>query len=346
MRTRSSALAAALVVMAACSGKKDPAARGDRVTLNGSGATFQKAAQEIAIEAFAEVHPNIRVNYGAGGSGKGRQDFADGVVDYACTDAPYKPADREKVKGGEFFYIPNVLGAIAVGYRLPGVDKLQLAPETIAKIFQREIRRWDDPAIAADNPGVTLPALDIVVARRSDGSGTTENFTRYLHQAAPASWKLGSGATVEWPRDTQAGNGNGGVAQIVKSTKGAIGYIDLSDAKGSKLAYAAIRNRAGVYVVPEAPSVTAAGAGIEVSDELLFSALDASGEAAYPITAQSWCMVRAKHADAAKADALRSYFRFLVTDAQELLPEIDFAPIPEGLRARALARIDQIQGPG
>jgi phosphate transport system substrate-binding protein len=329
------------VGLVGCGGTKDP---GSSVTINASGATFQKAAQEVTIEAFAASNANVKVNYGGGGSGKGRQDFADQVVDFACTDAPYKDADKAKVKGGEFFYIPNVLGAITASYNVPGVDKLQLSADTLAKIFQRDIKKWNDPAIAADNPGVTLPDLDIVVARRSDGSGTTENFTKYLADAAPA-WKLKAGATVEWPTDTQAGNGNGGVAQIVKSTKGAIGYVDLSDAKASKLAYASIKNAAGKYVEPTAASVTAAGDGIEVKDNLIFSALNAKGEAAYPITAQSWCMAYAKQSDKAKGAAVKAYLKYLVTDGQKLLPEIDFAPIPKSLQDRAVAQIDKIQVP-
>lgn len=326
-------------------GDKPGGGAGGTVTLNASGATFQKAFQEVAIEAFTKANPKIRINYGAGGSGKGRQDFADQVVDFACTDAPYKDADKSKVKGGEFFYIPNVLGPITLAFNVGGVDKLQLSAPTIAKIFQREVKTWNDPAIAADNPGATLPATAIVVVRRSDGSGTTENFTRYLGAAATDAWKLKSGSTVEWPADTQAGNGNGGVAQLVKDTAGAIGYIDLSDATASGLKLAAVKNKAGAYVAPTAAGATAAGAGIEVKDDLLFTALDAAGEAAYPITAQSWCMVYAKQTDAAKGAAVKKYFQYMIGEGQALLPEIDFAPIPKALADKAAAQLDKIQVP-
>ncbi|MDX2093388.1 MAG: phosphate ABC transporter substrate-binding protein PstS [Kofleriaceae bacterium] len=314
-------------------------------TLNASGATFQKAFQEVAIESFTAANSNVRINYGAGGSGKGRQDFADQVVDYACTDAPYKAADVSKVKGGAFFYIPNLLGAITVSYNLASVDKLQLSADVLAKIFQREITMWNDPAIAADNPGVTLPATAIVVVHRSDGSGTTENFTRFLSVAAPTTWKLKSGPTVEWSADTQAGNGNGGIAQLVKSTNGAIGYVDLSDAKEVKLRYAAIKNKAGNYVLPTVEATTAAGATIEVQDDLLFTSLDAQGAAAYPITAQSWCMIYAKQTDKAKGAAVKAYFKYMLTDGQNLLAEIDFAPLPKALREKALAQIEKVEVP-
>lgn len=341
-------LAAALALTTGCKKKEEGAtgATGDGpVTLNASGATFQKAAQEVAIEAFTKVNKQIKINYSGGGSGKGRKEFADQVVDYACTDAPYKDDDARNVKGGEFFYIPNVLAAITVSYHLDGVDALQLSADTLAKIFQREIKKWNDPAIAADNPDAKLPDTDLVVARRADGSGTTENFTKYLGLAAPGAWKLGSGSTVEWPGDTQAGNGNGGVAEIVKKTNGAIGYVDLSDAKARQLRYAAVKNQAGKYVMPTAEGVTASGDGIQVDDRLIFSALNARGDAAYPITAQSWCIVYAKQTDRAKGNALKAYFKFLVTDGQQLLPEIDYAPIPKSLQDRALAQIEKIQVP-
>jgi phosphate transport system substrate-binding protein len=314
--------------------------KGGAATLNGSGSTFQKQFQEAAIEAFTKANPNIQVNYGGGGSGKGRQDFADQVTDYGCSDAPYKDADKAKVKGGDFLYFPVLLGAITVSYNVDGVDKLQLSGDTIAKIFQRDIKKWNDPAIAADNPGVKLPATDITVAHRSDGSGTTEQFTNYLVAAAP-SWKLKAGATVEWPADTQAGNGNSGVAQIIKSTPGAIGYVDLPDAKASGLKYATVKNLAGKYIEPTSASASAAGDGIDVKDDLTFLAVNAKGDAAYPITAPSWCMVYAKPAK--NAAALKAYFKFMVTDGQKLLPEIDFAPLSKALQDKAVAQIDKIQ---
>ena len=335
------------LLLGACGSKKEAGGTGETagggpVTLNASGATFQKPYQEVAIEAFTKANPNIKINYGAGGSGKGRQDFADQVVDFACTDAPYKEADLGKVKGGEFFYFPNVLGAITVSYNLDGVDKLNLSADVLAKIFQRDIKKWNDAAIAADNAGVTLPDADIIVAHRSDGSGTTENFTRYLDKASGGAWKLKSGSAVEWPADTQAGNGNSGVAQIVKSTKGAIGYVDLSDAKASGLKYANVKNQAGTFTAPSPEAVSAAGDGIEVDDKLIFSALDAKGPATYPITAQSWCMAYAKAKDPAKAGAIKAYFKYMVTDGQKLLPEIDFAPIPKSLQDKAIAQLDKV----
>jgi phosphate transport system substrate-binding protein len=326
-------------------GKTDPGTASLSGTLNGTGSTFQKQFQEVAIEGFTKANSNVKVNYGGGGSGKGRQDFADQVTDYGCTDGLYKDADKAKVKGGELVYVPILLGAITVSYNVEGVDKLQLSPETVAKIFQREIKKWNDKAIAADNPGAKLPATDIVVAHRSDGSGTTEQFTKYLDSAASQVWKLKSGSTVEWAADTQAGNGNGGVAQIVKSTKGAIGYVDLPDAKASGLKYASIKNQAGKFIEPSTQSAQAAGDGIEIKDDATFVSVNAKGDASYPITAPTWCMAYTKQTDKAKGAAVKAYFKYMVTDAQALIPEIDFAPLSKALQDKAIAQVEKIQVP-
>jgi phosphate transport system substrate-binding protein len=310
-------------------------------TLNGSGSTFQKGYQESAIDAYAKT-AHVKINYGGGGSGKGRQDLADMVVDFAGADSAYKDADLAKNKGGDVLYFPILLGPITLSFNLDGVDHLKLSPDTVAKIFQRDIKKWNDKAIAADNPGVSLPAADIVVAHRSDGSGTTDNFTKYLVDAAGSTWKLKSGSTVEWPSDTQAGNGNAGVAQIVKSTKGAIGYVDLSDAKATGLRYASVKNKAGKFIEPTAESASAAGNGIDIKDNLLFSALNAKGDASYPITYQSWVIVYAKQTDKDKGTAIKGYLKYLLGDGQKLLKDLDFAPLPKALQDRAIKQLDKI----
>jgi len=338
----SAALAAICVV--GCKQSKD-GATGAQIMLNASGSSFQKQFQEVAIEGFAKVNKGVTINYGAGGSGKGRQDFADKVTDYGCTYGLFKEADLAKVKGGPFLYVPILLGAITVSYHVDGVGKLQLSPETIAKIFQRDIKKWNDPAIAADNPDAKLPDADIAVAHRSDGSGTTEQFTRYLEAAAKDVWKLKSGSTVEWSSDTQAGNGNGGVAQIIKSMKNAIGYVDLPDAKAAGLAYASVKNQAGKFIEPSSASASAAGDGIDVKDDLTYASVNAKGDAAYPITAPTWCVVYMKQSDKAKGTALKSYFKYLLTDGQALIKDIDFAPLPRSLADKAVAQLDKIQVP-
>ena len=189
-----------------------------KATLNASGATFPKAFYGEAIASFSDKNKGVTINYGGGGSGKGRQDLADQIVDWAGTDSPIPDADKAKFKGGDVLYFPTVVAPITISYNLDGVDKLQLSPDTIAKIFQLQIKSWDDAAIATDNPGVKLPATPIVVAVRSDSSGTTDNFTKFVDRASGTGgagvWTLKSGSKVEWPAGVQAGEGKIGRAHV------------------------------------------------------------------------------------------------------------------------------------
>jgi phosphate transport system substrate-binding protein len=164
----------------------------------------------------------------------------------------------------------------------------------------------------------------------------------FLDDAAPGTWRLKNGSTVEWPADTQAGNGNGGVAQIIQSTKNAIGYVDLPDAKASGLKFAAIKNAAGKYIEATAQSAQAAGEGVDVKDDLTFKSVNAKGEAAYPITMPTWCMIYVKPGKA-KAAALKKYFEFMVGEGQKLVPEIDYAPLPKQLQEKAQAAVAKIE---
>jgi phosphate transport system substrate-binding protein len=292
-----------------------------------SGATFPKGFYDEAIAELAGIAPDLVVEYGGGGSGKGRSDLQEMVVDFAGTDSVVKDEDLPNYKGGEFVYVPTVIAPITMSYNLPGVDSLQLSPATIAGIFQVEITNWNDPAIAADNPGVTLPDTPIVVARRADGSGTTDNFSKFLVAAVGeengGNWKLGKGSELEWPEGTQAGDGNSGVAQIVSSTVGAIGYVDLSDAKANGLSFAAVQNKAGAYVLPTLEATTAAAENAEIADDLTFFLGWADGEASYPIAAQTWIIAYTEQADPAKAELIRGFLTYLLTDGQALAPDLD-----------------------
>ena len=315
-------------------------------SLVGSGATFPKGFYDDAIATLAGIAPDLTVEYGGGGSGKGRSDLQEMVVDYAGTDGVVKDADKAAYKGGEFVYVPTVIAPITMSYNLPGVDKLQLSPTSIAAIFQLEVTKWNDPVIAADNPGVTLPDTTIVVARRADGSGTTENFSKFLNAAAGpdagGTWKLGGASELEWPEGTQAGDGNSGVAQIVGSTEGAIGYVDLSDAKANNLTFAAVKNKAGKYVEPTLDATTAAAENAKINDDLTYFLGWADGDGAYPIAAQTWIIAYTKQADSAKAEALRGFLTYLLTDAQKTAPDIDYAALPAALQAKAIANIAKI----
>ena len=318
-------------------------------TLNASGATFPKAFYDEMIVDFKKAQPKATVNYAGGGSGKGRTDLQGGVVDFAGSDGLVAAADVSKYKG-PFLYFPTVSAPITISYNLDGVDKLQLSAETIAKIFQREIKTWDDPAIVAENAAVKDKLKgNIVVARRADGSGTTENFTKFLDKSVGRGgsgiWKLKSGSTVEWPADTQAGNANAGVTQIVKHTKGAIGYIDLSDAKAAGLEFASVKNKAGNYVEPTLDAASAAVDGATVNDDLSYDPLWTEGEKAYPIAAPTWILVYADQTDKVKGETVKAFLRYLLTDGQKVAAEIDYAPLPKAMADKALSQLDKITVP-
>lgn len=311
-----------------------------------SGATFPKSFYDQAISDLKAIAPGLTVEYAGGGSGQGQTDLQEMTKDFVGSDGVVKAADLPKYKGGEFVYVPTVIAPITLSYNLPSVAKLQLSPATVSGIFQLTITKWNDPAIVADNPGVTLPTSDIVVVVRSDPSGTTENFTKFLNAAAGpdagGDWKLGGAKDVTFPTGTQNGNGNSGVAQLIKSTENSIGYVDLSDAKANNLTFASVKNKAGKYIEPTLDGTTAAAKGAKINDNLTYFLGWADGDAAYPIAAQTWILAYTKQADPAKAAAIRGFLTYLVTDAQKMAPTIDYAPLPADLQAKALANIAKI----
>jgi phosphate transport system substrate-binding protein len=201
---------------------------------------------------------------------------------------------------------------------------------------------WNDKAIAADNPGAKLPSTTIVVAHRSDGSGTTENFTKFLKAAAPSVWKLDSGSTVNWPADTQGGNGNSGVAQIVSGTNGALGYVDYSDATATKLKWAKVKNKAGKFVDATLEGASAALAGVEIKPDLSYNPLWADGEASYPITAPTWILAYKDQPDKAKGAALKAFLQYIYGDGQDMAAEVNYAKLPASLKEMGLAQVDQL----
>lgn len=310
--------------------------------LKASGASFPDAYYQEVISQFKSVASNVTVTYNSVGSGTGKKEFGQGLDDFAGSDSLVK--DTDGVAAGSFLYVPTVAAPITVSYNLSGVDKLQLSPDTIAKIFQTQIKKWNDPAIAADNPGASLPSKPITVAHRSDGSGTTSNFTKYLALAAPTTWKLGSGDTVAWPASTQGGEKNTGVAQIVKQADGAIGYVDLSDATEAGLKFASVKNKDGQYVAPTLEGTKAGLEGAPVAEDLTYNPLNAAGATAYPITSPTYILVKPKYDDANKAKLVKGFVRYLLTDGQSIAKEVSFSALPSSLQQKALAQLDKIQG--
>jgi phosphate transport system substrate-binding protein len=340
------------VFLAACSSSGSPssssssgtsAAAAPSGTLNGSGSTFQLVFQQAAIQAFKSVQSGMTVNYAGVGSGTGRTNLAANTVNFAGSDSPIPSTETANFKGKTVLYFPVLIGPITLSYNLSGLSKpLQLDPTVIAEIFQAKITKWNDPAIAAINPGVTLPSTPITLAVRSDSSGTTQNFSLFLVDSAPSVWKLGSSSTISWPSTAHAGSGNSGVAQVVKSTPGAIGYVDYATAKASGLTFASVKNSSGSYVAPSVAGASASAAGVTVNPDLTFHAVWGSGATAYPITYQSWDLVYAKQANANDVALLKAYLGYLLGAGQQLLPSLNYAPLPSSIDSMAVAQLSKI----
>ncbi len=311
-------------------------------TLNGSGSTLQLVYEQQAISNFKTVQSGMTVNYGGGGSGKGRTDLASGVVNFAGSDSPIPAKETANFKGKTVLYFPILIAPITVSYNLSGVSNLKLSGPTIAGIFAGKIKAWNDPAIKADNPGVTLPSTAITIAHRSDSSGTTANFSQFLVDAGGSAWTLGAGSVINWPATSRGGSGNAGVSQIIKSTPGAIGYVDYADAKASGLVFASIKNMAGDYVAPSVTAGSAAAGQASVKPDLTFSAIWAPGASSYPITAQSWVLVYQTQPNANDAKLLQAYIGYLVGDGQQQLTQLGYAPLPANIDQMAKADLSKI----
>lgn len=337
------ALALPVLAIGTAGASTPSAAKLKQATLNGDGSTFQYGFNQVVIGGFKQAQPSVTINYQPNGSGQGRTDFVNKTVDFAGTDAPYKTTDTQPP--APFFYFPTVVAPITVSYNVSGVKGLKLSADTTAKIFSGTITTWDDAAITAENPKLKLPSTKITVVHRSDGSGTTANFTNFLVKAAPTTWTLGSGSTVQWPSGTQGANGNTGVATLVKTTDGAVGYVDFSDAKASELTYAAIKNSSGKYIVPNLASASAAAAGATINPDLTYDPINAPGAAAYPITSPTWDIVYVTQTDANKGNAIKGFLNYIYKEGQALATSVDYAPLPKQLLKQAKAQVGKIVVP-
>ena len=253
--------------------------------------------------------------------------------------------------GGNVSHIPTVLGAVVVTYNLPaiGATKLRLDGATIADIFLGRIVKWNDPRLAALNPGVSLPAGDIIVVHRSDGSGTSFVFTDYLSKVSN-DWKtqVGANNSVNWPTGL-GGKGNEGVTQQVRQLEGSIGYVELVYAAANDLAYAAVKNAAGEFVLPtlDAVSAAAAGARLEANTDFRVSITNAAGRASYPISSFTWLLIKTDNPDAAKAKAIRDFLVYMSSAAaQRTAGTVGYAPLPQPVIALVQARIRTLKAGG
>jgi phosphate transport system substrate-binding protein len=314
--------------------------------LNGAGATFPAPLYLEWIGAFQKIQTGVKINYQGVGSGAGIQQFTAQTVDFGASDAFMKPEEITAAEaartGAKVLQIPTVFGSITLAYNLPGVTKLQLDPDTLAGIFLGTIKTWNDAKIAAINPGVTLPGTAIKTVYRSDSSGTTNGFTTYL-TAVSAAWKAGPGAgkTVKWPVGS-GGQGNDGVAAVVKQTEGAIGYVELSYALTNNMTVAAIKNQSGAFIVPSLESTSAAADGIQIPADLNLKVSNSANPAAYPIVSATYILAYDKMPDAAKAAALKAFVTWSLNDGTSIAQQLGYAPLPSALKDAALAKVNAI----
>ncbi len=320
---------------------KAPAAK--EVSLQGAGATFPYPLYSKWMSEYHKLHPNVRINYQSIGSGGGIRQIVKETVDFGATDAPMKAKDAEKAPG-KLHHIPTTIGAVVVAYNVPGVSQtLKLDPDVVADMFLGSVKKWNDPRIQATNEGVKLPDQDIAVVHRSDGSGTTAVFTDYLGAVSP-DWKekVGVGKSVKWPTGLGA-KGNEGVTGQIKTTPGAVGYIELAYATQNKLTFAAIKNSAGEYVEPKIPAITAAAAGAGMPEELFTSLANPGGKDAYPIAAYTYILVYEDMKDPAKAEALAKFLWWAAHDGQKYAEQLHYAPLPEAVVKKIEARLKSLK---
>ena len=317
------------------------------VDLTGAGATFPYPLYSKWFSDYA-TKTGVRINYQSIGSGGGIRQLSEETVDFGATDGPMSDDELKRAKGGAVLHIPTVLGADAVIYNLPGVATgLKLSPDVLADIFLGKITKWNDPRIAALNPGVKLPATDILVVHRSDGSGTTYVFTDYLTAVSNA-WKAGpgKGKEVRWPVGLGA-KGNEGVAGQIKQTPGSIGYAELAYAKQNALSMAAIRNAAGEFVLPSVDAVTAAASGaaerLPANTDYRISIVNAAGKGAYPISSFTWILAYQQQKDSVKARKLADFLEWALTDGEAQAATLDYAPLPESMAARLKEKVATIR---
>ena len=321
-----------------------------QVKLNGAGATFPNIIYQDWMLTYNKAHPDVQLNYQSIGSGGGIRQFSDGTVDFGGSDAPMTDSAIAAIQGN-VLHIPTVLGAIVITYSAPGVSQqLKFTPDVIADIFLGKVTKWNDARLTSVNPGASLPATDIVVVHRSDGSGTSYGFTDYLSKVS-SEWaqKVGKGTSVNWPVGL-GGKGNEGVAATVSQTPGAIGYVELAYAASNKMAFGQVRNSAGKFVTPALASVTAALAGamktLAPTTDFRTSITNPDGAEAYPIATMTWLLVHKSYTDIAKAKALVQFIWWAETEGQARANELGYAALPAQLRPWIEARLKTITAGG
>ncbi len=335
MTSRFRFAASFLLLSLGCSGGDRPAGApgaggASSSGLTGAGATFPNPIYTKWFDAYAK-QTGVRINYQSIGSGGGIRQFTEGTVDFGATDGPMSDAQIAAV-GGNVLHVPTVLGAVVVTYNLPelGQTPLHFDGQTLADVFLGRITKWNDRSIAALNPGVTLPAKDIIVVHRSDGSGTSFIFTDFLSKVSPT-WKekVGSATSVQWPVGL-GGKGNEGVTQQVKQSDGALGYVELIYAVSNRLPYATMKNADGQFVKASLESVSAAAAAeLPADTDFRVSITNPSGPDAYPIASFTWLLIQTQPRDSIKAAQIGDFVKWMLQpEAQRMAAELHYAPLP------------------
>lgn len=314
------------------------------VMLNAAGSTFGYPIYSKWFSEYHKLYPNVQINYASIGSGGGIAQLTSHTVDWGASDGPM--TDQQLAAAGfTILHFPTVLGGVMPFYNIPGVNaELKFTPEALADIYLGRVTRWNDPEIASVNPGISLPATDIVVIHRSDGSGTTYIWTDFLSKVSPE-WKsrVGTSTSVRWPVGL-GGKGSEGVTGLVKQTPGAIGYVELIYALSNQIPYGDVQNPAGVFVKATLDSVSAAAAGAARSMPADFrvSITNAPGKTSYPISSFTWFLIPAKINDAAKLRATKEFLTWMLSKGQAYAAGLAYAPLPHPVvlqEEKAIARI-------
>ena len=316
--------------------------------INGAGATFPYPIYSKWFDMYHGKNPNLQFNYQSVGSGAGIKQVTEGTVDFGASDGPMNDDQLKAYQdkhGSGILHFPTVLGAAVPTYNVKGVTSLNFTPEALAGIFLGKVTKWNDPVIADANKGTNLPAEDIVVVHRSDGSGTTYIWTDYLSKISDE-WKskVGKGTSVNWPVGL-GGKGNEGVTGQIKQTPNAIGYVELIYAVQNNIPYGTVKNSSKNFVKADLASVTAAAAAAskEMPDDFRVSITNASGNNAYPIASFTWLLIPEKIQDAGKRDAIKNFLKWMMTEGQGSVEALSYAKLPKEVVAKEEKAISKIQ---
>ena len=322
-----------------------PAASGGKTQMNGAGATFPNPIYSKWFSEYNKLHPGVRINYQSLGSGAGIRQLTSRTVFFGASDQPMKD-EQLQAAPGRILHFPTVLGAVVPVYNLPAVSQqLKFTGPLIADIVLGKVKKWNDPAIAKQNPGVKLPSSDITFVHRSEGSGTTFIFADYLSKVSPEfKSTVGVDSALKWPVGV-GGKGNEGVSGLVQQTPGSLGYVELVYALQNKIAVGAVQNSSGAFVVPSVASVTAAAAGAvsNMPADFRVSITNAPGADAYPIASFTWILLYEDPSDKGQASVMKDFMRWALTEGQKMAPELGYASLPQQVIDLELKALEQLK---